>query len=80
MGYAYNSQGGWTATHQMSINGKFDDINRDDLLTFARQNNIKEAESIIDEVRDTISQWPEMAKTCGVPSETVNRINKNLLQ
>lgn len=80
MGYAYNPQGGWTATHQMSINGKFDDINRDDLLTFARQNNIKEAESIIDEVRDTISQWPEMAKTCGVPSETVNRINKNLLQ
>lgn len=80
MGYAYNPQGGWTATHQMSINGKFDDINRDDLLTFARQNNIKEAESIIDEVRDTISQWPEMAKTCGVPTETVNRINKNLLQ
>ena len=80
MGYAYNSQGGWTATHQMSINGKFDDINRDDLLTFARQNNIKEAESIIDEVRDTVSQWPEMAKTCGVPSETVNRINKNMLQ
>ena len=80
MGYAYNPQGGWTATHQMSINGKFDDINRDDLLTFARQNNIKEAESIIDEVRDTVSQWPEMAKTCGVPSETVNRINKNLLQ
>ena len=80
MGYAYNPQGGWTATHQMSINGKFDDINRDDLLTFARQNNIKEAESIIDEVRDTVSQWPEMAKTCGVPSKTVNRINKNMLQ
>ena len=80
MGYAYNPQGGWTATHQMSINGKFDDINRDDLLTFARLNNIKEAESIIDEVRDTVSQWPEMAKTCGVPSKTVNRINKNMLQ
>ena len=26
MGYAYNPQGGWTSTHQMSINGKFDDI------------------------------------------------------
>ena len=32
MGYSYNPNGGWTATHQMSINGKFDDITRKDLL------------------------------------------------
>lgn len=41
MGFAYNPKGGWTAQHQMSINGKFDDITRQDLLEFAKRNNIK---------------------------------------
>ena len=57
MGYAYNPNGGWTATHQMSINGKYDDITRNDLLTFAAQNNIKDATSIIDEVCEATSHW-----------------------
>ena len=67
MGYAFNPDGGWTATHQMSINGKFDHITREDLLTLASINNIKDAESIIDEVCETSSHWREMAKDCGVP-------------
>ena len=40
MGFAYNPKGGWTAQHQMSINGKFDNITRQDLLEFAKRNNI----------------------------------------
>ena len=35
MGFAYNPLGAWTATHQMSINGKFDNITRADLLSLA---------------------------------------------
>ena len=35
MGYAYKPNGGWTATHQMSVNGKFDEITRKDLLVLA---------------------------------------------
>lgn len=41
MGYSYNPNGGWTATHQMSINGKFDGITRKDLLECGAKNNIK---------------------------------------
>lgn len=26
IGFAYNPKGSWTDTHQMSINGKFDDL------------------------------------------------------
>lgn len=74
MGYAYNPNGRWTATHQMSINGKFDEITRDDLLTFAHQNNIKEAANIIDEICETASHWPEMAKDCGVKQEIIDAI------
>ena len=79
MGYAYNPNGGWTATHQMSINGKFDGISREDLIVFARQNNIKDAETIIDEVREASARWPQIAKACGIPQEMVDRIKGNML-
>lgn len=74
MGYAYNPNGRWTATHQMSINGKFDEITRDDLLTFAHQNNIKEAANIIDDTCEVVSHWPEIANDCGVLPEIINTI------
>ena len=79
MGYAYNPQGGWTSTHQMSINGKFDDITRKDLLVFATLNNIKEAESIINEVCEMASRWTEMAKDCDVPPTMVEAIKSNFI-
>ncbi len=74
MGYAYNPQGGWTAQHQMSVNGKFDGITRKDLLEFSHRNNIKNAPEIIDMVTDTASHWPEIAQNCGVPQRMINAI------
>lgn len=79
MGYAYNPKGGWTATHQMSINGKFDDIKREDLLIFALQNNIKNPNRIIDTICEQASHWREMAKECGVPSMMTEVIIQNML-
>ena len=76
---AYNPNGGWTATHQMSVNGKFDDITRQDLLEFALQNNIKDASHIIDEICETTSLWPQMAKECDVPKEMIAPIVSNML-
>ena len=77
MGYAYNPDGGWTATHQMSINGKFDAITRQDLLAFALQNNIKDAADIIEEICDAASRWPAIAKECEVPSGMIDTIVPN---
>lgn len=79
MGYAYNPKGGWTATHQMSINGKFDDITRQDLMTFAHQNNIKDAAMIIDEIVEAASHWPDLAKECGMPKTVTDAIVSNML-
>lgn len=79
MGYAYNLNGGWTATHQMSINGKFDDITRSDLLAFAAQNNIKDAASVIDNICEVASHWGGMAKDCGVPSAMIDSIRSNMV-
>ena len=72
IGFAYNPKGSWTDTHQMSINGKFDDITRQDLLVCAAANNIKNAAEIIDRVCETTAKWPEMAKNCGVPQEMID--------
>ncbi len=79
MGYAYNPQGGWTATHQMSMNGKFDDITRGDLLAVAALNNIKNGTQIIEEVCDAASQWPRIARECEVPTAMIDAITPNLL-
>ena len=69
IGFAYNPKDSWTDTHQMSINGKFDDLTREDLLACAAANNIKNAVEIIDKVRETACKWTELAKNCGVPKE-----------
>ena len=79
MGFAYNPDGGWTNTHQMSINGKFDDITRKDLLACANRNNIKDASSIIDEICEICSGWPTMAANCGVPQDMINNIVLKML-
>ena len=74
MGFAYNPKGGWTSKHQMSINGKFDDITRRGLLEFALRNNIKDAAEIIDSITDSAYQWPIIAKECGVPQSMIDMI------
>ena len=77
--YSYNPNGGWTATHQMSINGKFDNITRKDLLECGARNNIKRASSIIDEVCEAASKWPTIAKECDVPQNRIDSITANML-
>ena len=78
MGYAYNPQAGWTAQHQMSVNGKFDDITRADLQAFASANGIKDAMEVIEQVTDAAARWPEMARNVGVPEEMISGIVKNM--
>lgn len=73
-GFAYNPEGGWTSQHQMSVNGKFDNITRKDLLEFANRNNIKEASEIIDQISAAASRWREIAHNCGVPDKMINTI------
>ncbi len=78
MGFAYNPKGGWTAQHQMSVNGKFDDICRTDLLEFAKRNNIKDAAEIIDSITEVSSRWPLIARECEVPQQMIDAIVPNM--
>ena len=79
MGFSYNPSGAWTATHQMSINGKFEDLTRGDLLALANANNIKNATEIIEQVCETAARWPGLAKNCGVPQEMIDGIVPHML-
>ena len=78
MCYAFNPNGDWTATHQMSVNGKYDDISRHDLLELATRENIKNPNEIIDSTIDTIAKWTSFAGESGVPKEIAQEIYKNL--
>ena len=79
MGFAYNPTGAWTKTHQMSINDKFDNLTRKDLMECAAVNNIKNASEIIDHTCDVASGWPILAKECGVPQSMIDSIVPHLL-
>lgn len=77
MSWAYNPRGGWTATHQMSINNKWDNITRDDLLSVAYEMNVKRAKLIIDKVVDAVSRWPQFAKeNSDIPQATIDAIER----
>ena len=79
IGFAYNPEGAWTKTHQMSVNGKFDGLTRKDLLECAAVNNIKNAPEIIDQICEVASCWPTLAKECGVPQTMIDAIVPHLL-
>ena len=78
MSWAYNPTGGWTNTHQMSINGKWNNITRDDLLHVANEMNIKHAVAIVDQVVNAVSQWPRLAtEHSDIPQSTIDTIERS---
>ncbi len=76
MTFAYNPDSLWLRQHQMSINGKRNDIRRADLLAVAKEMNIKKAEAIIDEVKAGVRTWKKCAKQAGVDAHQVEVIGK----
>ena len=79
MGYAYNPDGQWASAHQMSINGKFSSITKEDLLECGVKNNIKNAARIIAEVCQAASMWPEIARENEVPQKMIEEIKSNMV-
>lgn len=76
--WAYNPQGDWTSKHQMSINNKWDDITREDLVTVAQNMNIKHQNEIIEQVTDAVSHWRKLATEYEIPEETIRQIEQSL--
>ena len=76
MTYSFNPSGAWTATHQMTINGKRDNFTMDDLKACAKTASMKrgQAKKIIDEVKQAVSHWKKYADDAGVDSTQRDQI------
>ena len=78
--YACNPQPGkWTATQQMSIMGKRENITRDDLIAIGRQCSVAtkpKLNTAIDQVIHALQQWPRFAEEAGVGDEQAAQIGK----
>lgn len=76
--WAYNPQGNWTSKHQMSINNKWDEITRADLIATAKNMNIKRPELIIEQVIYSVNLWYKFAKEYDIPNDTIKQIGDTL--
>lgn len=76
--YSFNPAGAWTASHQMTLNGKRDDFTMDDFKACAKAASMKRgrAEAIVNEVRETVSRWKGYAEKAGLPASVRDRIQR----
>ena len=81
MAYSYNPAGAWTASHQMTMNGKREGFTLDDFRACARTASMKRgrAEDILGEVQGAISKWPSFAEAAGVSDAVHEKVQQNLL-
>jgi serine/threonine-protein kinase HipA len=77
--YSYNPAGSWTATHQMSLNGKRDGFVPEDFEAGAKSALMKRgrAARIIAEVQAAVRRWPEFAAEARLSDEWCRKIGKS---
>jgi len=76
--YSYNPSGLWTNQHQMSINGKRDGFESNDLIMLAKAAGVKKnvANRIYNEVTDAVRNWTTYAAVADVSQYVTERIEK----
>ena len=75
--HAYNPKGEWTYQHLMSVNGKFDGITRDDLLTDADRFSVRKPRQILDEVKTALENWSAFALEAGMEDSLRDRVARD---
>ncbi len=80
MTYSYNPSGTWTASHQMTLNGKRDGFKLEDFKACAKGVSMKRgrAETILEEVQSVVSRWNQYADQAEVPPVQRDQIQKAL--
>lgn len=79
--YAYIPNNIWTGKHQMSINGKTDDITRQDIIACGRHMNISNMriKNLISKVEEAIANWDKYAEQAELPKKVSNEKMKNFV-
>jgi len=78
--YSHNPVGDWTATHQMTMNGKRDGFTLADFRACAKSALMKRgrAEAIVAEVHTAVSKWPDYAAQAQVADTWRQQIQMDL--
>ncbi len=77
--HSYRPGSTWVSQHSLSINGKRQNITRDDLLSVAKKMNVKKAEAIINQVKNVVSRWKDFGTQTNVKDDLKDAIDKTLL-
>lgn len=74
--YSYNPQGAWTATHQMTINGKRDGFTHADFSACAQVAFLKRGrcEALLEEVRTAVTRWSQFATAARLSDQETQSI------
>jgi serine/threonine-protein kinase HipA len=75
--HAYNPKGEWTYQHLMSVNGKFNDITRADILEEADRFTVPKRNESLADIRAALENWPTSAKEAGLNKIVVERVAKD---
>ncbi len=74
--YSYQPKGQWTASHQMTINGKHENFVLDDFIAVEKAAGLKRgfAKRTVKEVQAVVAQWRDYADSAGVDTAHRDRI------
>ena len=78
--HSYRPGSTWVSRQSLSVNGKRQNISRNDFLSVAKEMNIKKAPVIISDINKTVSNWLEYAEQTKVTPDLRDSINKTLVK
>ena len=76
--YSYDPTNIWVNQQTLSVNNKHKNIDKSDLMTIAKANNIKKGEQIINDINTVVKNWSDFALKVKVSDFRHNEIKSNL--
>ena len=76
--FSFDPTNHWVNKQTLSVNGKRLQIGKSDLLTIARDNNLKKGKTIISEINAIVKSWETYAEQAKVREDLTQRIQQNL--
>src|SRR5690606_5405504 len=76
--FSFDETNHWVSRQTLSVKGKRLNITKDDLMTIAKDNNLKKGGKIIDDINWVVKSWDRYAKQAEVRNDLKERIRQNL--
>lgn len=77
--FSFDPTNHWVSKQTLSVNGKRLGINKEDLMSIAKDNNIKKGEQIIKDISSVVRSWNKYAEQAGIRNDLKERIYGKLV-